>query len=80
VQVYRDIGRASDEELDEIRLIVTRLLDGSGRFLGGDLMEALCVLREAAAKTKRRRADGNAAQVDAVRPTGAAGLRRLYPA
>ena len=67
MHVYRDFGRASDEELDEIHGTATRLLDDYERYLGGDLVEALCVLREAAVKTKRRRSEGNGSVVRSLR-------------
>jgi hypothetical protein len=55
VQVYRDIRQAEAAQLAGLRESVTELLDTYERFLGGDMVEGLCLLREAAAREQKRR-------------------------
>ena len=54
MRVYRDIARATDEQLAGMRDAITKLRDYD-HFLAGDMMTALCVLDEAAAKEQARR-------------------------
>ena len=56
MRVVRDIGKADDEQLAAIRDGATRLLDEYEQFMGGDLLEALCVWREAAKRQQERAA------------------------
>jgi hypothetical protein len=55
VHVVRDIGRASDEQLAGIEGAVSQLLDSFEGFMGGYLVEALCLWREAAQREQKRR-------------------------
>jgi hypothetical protein len=55
VQVYRGIRQAETAQLEGLRESVTALLDTYERFLGGDMVEGLCLLREAAAREQQRR-------------------------
>jgi hypothetical protein len=50
MHVVRDISKADDDQLTAIRESATRLLDELEQFMGGDLVEALCLWREAAQK------------------------------
>jgi hypothetical protein len=56
VHVYRDMKQAKDIHLTGLRNAVTDLLDTYERFLGGDLVTALCLLREAADRERKHRA------------------------
>jgi hypothetical protein len=47
--------QAEAAQLTGLRASVTELLDTYERFLGGDLIEGLCLLREAAAREQQRR-------------------------
>ncbi|MGH3155442.1 MAG: hypothetical protein ACRDNF_02530 [Streptosporangiaceae bacterium] len=55
MQVYRDIRQAEAAQLAGLRESVTELLDTYERFLGGDMVEGLCLLREAASREQQRR-------------------------
>lgn len=55
MQVYRDIRQAEAAQLAGLRESVTELLETYERFLGGDMIEGLCLLREAAAREQQRR-------------------------
>jgi hypothetical protein len=55
VQVYRGMRQAEADQLAGLRDSVTALLDTYERFLGGDMVEGLCRLREAAAREQKRR-------------------------
>jgi hypothetical protein len=55
VQVYRRIRQAQAAQLIGLRESVTELLDTYERFLGGDMVEGLCLLREAATREQKRR-------------------------
>jgi hypothetical protein len=55
VQVYRRIRQAEAAQLAGVRESVTALLDTYERFLGADMVEGLCLLREAAAREQQRR-------------------------
>ena len=60
VRVYRDIRQAEDAQLAGLRNTAAELLDSYERFLGGDMVESLCLLREAVAREQQRRlAAGN---------------------
>jgi hypothetical protein len=70
MHVVRDMGKADDEQLAAIRESATRLLDESEQFMGGDLVEALCLWREAAERQQKHRAQHGAsgdAQVKQLR-------------
>jgi hypothetical protein len=68
MHVVRDIGRADDGQLAAIRDGATRLLGEYEQFMGGDLVEALCVWREAAKRQlNRRAADAGTAGVKGLR-------------
>jgi hypothetical protein len=54
MHVYRDIGHATPEQLTGIRGAIKKLQDYE-HFLAGDLVTALCVLDEAAAREQARR-------------------------
>jgi hypothetical protein len=56
MHVVRDIGKADNDQLAAIRDGTTRLLDELEHFMGGDLIEALCLWRQAAQKMQDRRA------------------------
>jgi hypothetical protein len=56
MHVVRDIGKADDAQLTAIREDATHLLDQYEQFMGGDLVEALCVWREAAKRQQERTA------------------------
>jgi hypothetical protein len=60
MHVVRDIGKADDAQLTAIREDATRLLDEYEQFMGGDLVEALCLWREAAKRQQERRAASGA--------------------
>jgi hypothetical protein len=47
--------RAEAAQLAGLRECVTALLDTYERFLGADMVEGLCLLREAAAREQKRR-------------------------
>ena len=64
MHVVRDIGKADDAQLTAIREDATRLLDEYEQFMGGDLVEALCLWHEAAKRQQERRA----AQAATVKP------------
>ncbi len=55
MHVYRDMRQAEDTQLAGLHDTVTELLDTYERFLGGDLVEGLCLLREAAERERKRR-------------------------
>ncbi|HEY1915559.1 MAG TPA: hypothetical protein VGH27_08285 [Streptosporangiaceae bacterium] len=55
VRVYRDMRQAKAAQLAGLRESATELLDTYERFLGGDIVEGLCLLREAAAREQQRR-------------------------
>jgi hypothetical protein len=54
VRVFKDIGHATDEQVTGIREAIGKLRDYQ-HFLAGDLITALGVLDEAAAKEQNRR-------------------------
>jgi hypothetical protein len=64
MHVVRDIGKADDAQLAAIREDATRLLDEYEQFMGGDLVEALCLWRQAA----KRQQECRAAQAATVKP------------
>jgi hypothetical protein len=69
VHVVRDIGRASDEQLAGIEEAVSQMLDSFEEFMGGHLVEALCLWREAARRQQKRRpAEGRDPAVARLRP------------
>jgi hypothetical protein len=68
MRVYRDMRQAETAQLTGLRASITALLDTYERFLGGDLIEGLCLLREAAAREQKRRP----APDDAMTEPGAA--------
>jgi len=55
VRVYRDIRQAEDAQLAGLRGTAAELLDSYGRFLGGDMVEGLCLLGEAVVREQQRR-------------------------
>ena len=55
MRVYRDIRMAQDAQLAGLGNTAAELLDSYGRFLGGDMIEGLCLLREAVAREQGRR-------------------------
>jgi hypothetical protein len=55
VQVHRGMRHAEAIQLAGLRESVTALLDTYERFLGADMVEGLCLLREAAAREQRHR-------------------------
>ena len=65
MHVVRDIGKADDAQLTALREDATHLLDEYEQFMGGDLVEALCVWREAAKRQQERAASG--ARVNSLR-------------
>jgi hypothetical protein len=67
MNVSRDMGKADDTQLAGIQASVTTLLDTYERFMGGTLVEALCMWREAAQRHQERRTQ-QAAQVKPLRP------------
>jgi hypothetical protein len=54
--VVRDMGKADDQELADLQVAVSGLLDRFESRMGGDLVTALCRWREAAARTVKQRA------------------------
>jgi hypothetical protein len=69
MHVVREIGKADDEQLAAIQDGATRLLDDFEQFMGGYLIEALCLWREAAQKQQDRLAlNGGSAEVQHLRP------------
>lgn len=56
VRAYKDIRQAEDAQLAGLRSTAAELLDSYGRFLGGDMIEGLCLLREAVVREQERRA------------------------
>ena len=56
MHVVRDIGKADDEQLAAIRESATHLINEYEQFMGGDLVEALCLWREAAERQQEHRA------------------------
>jgi hypothetical protein len=54
MHVVRDIGKADGAQLAAIREDATRLLDEHEQFMGGDLVEALCLWRQAAKRQQER--------------------------
>lgn len=70
MHVVRDIGKADDEQLAAIRESATHLIDEYEQFMGGDLVEALCLWREAAKRqqdSRARHGDSGDAQVKPLR-------------
>lgn len=55
MRVYRGIRQAETTQLTGLRDTVTELLDTYERFLGPDMVEGLCLLREAAVREQRGR-------------------------
>ncbi|HXL87943.1 MAG TPA: hypothetical protein VN969_02995 [Streptosporangiaceae bacterium] len=58
MHAVRDIGKADDAQLTGICEDTTRLLAEYEPFMGGDLVEALCLWRQAAKRQQERRATG----------------------
>jgi hypothetical protein len=58
MHAYRDMRHADDAALQEMQAAAKNLLDAYERFLGGDLVEGLCRLREAAKAEADRRSRG----------------------
>jgi hypothetical protein len=72
VRVYRGIRQAETAQLTGLRDTVTELLDTYERFLGSDMVEGLCLLREAAVREQERRAaPGNPRSAQGHLPRGA---------
>jgi hypothetical protein len=69
VNTSRDMGKADDAQLAGIRESATQLLDAYERFMGGTLVEALCLWREAAQRHQEHRARQAAATP--IRPVSA---------
>jgi len=67
MNVERDMAQADDLQLAGIQTSVTQLLDTYEKFMGGTLVEALCMWREAAQRHQARRMR-QAAQVKPLRP------------
>ena len=55
MRVYRDMRQAEDAQLAGLRNTAAELLDSYERFLGGDMVEGLCLLREAVVREQERR-------------------------
>jgi hypothetical protein len=68
MNVARDMGKADDAQLADIRAAVTQLLDTYETFMGGTLVEALCLWRQAAQRHQERRARQSEAEVKQLRP------------
>ena len=68
MNVMRDMGKADDAQLAGIQAAVTQLLDAYETFMGGTLVEALCLWREAAQRHHERRARQAEAEVTQLRP------------
>jgi hypothetical protein len=69
VRVYRGMRQAETAQLTGLRDTVTELLDTYERFLGPDMVEGLCLLREAAVREQRGRPapDGTVPQLQSAR-------------
>ena len=67
MHAVRDIGKADDAELTGIQDAATVMLGKYEQFMGGDLVEALCLWREAAQRQQGRRAAPDA-EVRLLRP------------
>jgi hypothetical protein len=69
MHIVRDMGKADDEQLAAIADGAAHLLDELGQFMGGQLVEALCIWREAAHKQlDRRAAAADPARMKRLRP------------
>jgi hypothetical protein len=68
VRVYRGMRQAEAAQLTGLRDTVTELLDTYERFLGPDMVEGLCLLREAAVREQKGRPapDGTAPQLQSA--------------
>lgn len=60
MHAVRDIGKADDAQLTEIQESVTVMLGKYEQFMGGDLVEALCLWREAVQRQLNRRPKSDA--------------------
>jgi hypothetical protein len=67
MNIARDMGKAEDAQLAGIQASATELLDTYERFMGGTLVEALCMWREAAQRHQERRTQ-QPGQVKPFRP------------
>ena len=71
MNVTRDMGKADDAQLAGIRAAVTQLLGTYEAFMGGTLVEALCLWSEAAQRHQGRRARPSQPEVAQLRPVRA---------
>jgi hypothetical protein len=55
MRVYRGLRQAEAAQLTGLRDTVTELMDTYVRFLGPDMVEGLCLLREAVVREQRGR-------------------------
>jgi hypothetical protein len=66
VHSHQSTGKAEDDQLVKVQEDVTAFLDAHENQMGGDLVTAICLLREAAAREQKRR--GEQAPVTHLRP------------
>jgi hypothetical protein len=57
VHSHQSTGKAGDDQLVKVQDDVTAFLGAHENLMGGDLVTAMCLLREAAARERKRRSE-----------------------